>query len=419
MSKRIAIIGAGLTGLSCAVHLARSKQIDEIRIFEAAPNAGGRTRSFFDKQVNQWVDNGPHLLIGAYKQTQKLLRHIGVEHHLSWQPLALALWESQRGNMSLKPVFASPLMLPAALACLPNHNIRSSLAMIKLAIRMRLPIPATISVQDWCADLPEVLQRDLLEPLCLGVMNEAMQTANAASFSHVLGRAFANANTARLGWCNKPMQQAFIEPLRDYLQQHSIYITTNCRIQSLSFVKGIQLHTRSNDLSAYQADEVVLAIPALARNRLLGINQKIETRPICNVHLWLKNKITLPATMTGGIGTLGQWFFDVSQQWHNNANHYCAVISAASAMSKQKCIQQIVVELAAISGVDIDSIQLHHARVITEQHATTLIRPHVKPIMPLHVFDACEQPCTGDLPATIETAIERGRDAAIKILHDK
>ncbi|MDX8406932.1 MAG: FAD-dependent oxidoreductase, partial [Mariprofundaceae bacterium] len=79
----IAIIGGGVAGLTAAIRLA--EQGRSVHLFEAAPEPGGRTRSFIDKVTGQCCDNGPHLMIGAYHATRRLLHDCGAGNNVHWQ----------------------------------------------------------------------------------------------------------------------------------------------------------------------------------------------------------------------------------------------------------------------------------------------------------------------------------------------
>lgn len=71
------IIGAGLAGLSAAVHLTR--QGVPVAVYEAAAHAGGRCRSFFDSKTQAELDNGTHLFMGANHELFSLLEICGVK----------------------------------------------------------------------------------------------------------------------------------------------------------------------------------------------------------------------------------------------------------------------------------------------------------------------------------------------------
>ncbi len=80
MTARIHVIGAGLAGLAAALRLAPHGR--EIFIHEAAPQAGGRCRSYFDATLGMVIDNGNHLLLSGNHAAQAFLREIGAEDRL-------------------------------------------------------------------------------------------------------------------------------------------------------------------------------------------------------------------------------------------------------------------------------------------------------------------------------------------------
>ncbi|MDQ6959899.1 MAG: FAD-dependent oxidoreductase, partial [Mariprofundaceae bacterium] len=291
--KRIAIIGGGLCGLTCAIRLAEYDF--DIEIFEAAPMPGGRTRSFFDTHIHQWVDNGPHLLAGAYRHTQRLLQEAGADQHIHWQPsLELPLWDHARGYFQLAPNRYIPLALAMPWACLrlPGHHAGSATALLRLAMGNRKSIGGAdiddrTTVHDWLRkiDVPRALARDLLEPLCLGIMNESMQTANAKSFSRVLREAFDSHASARLGWFTQPLSKAMVEPLVQLAESRGVHIHTTARVRKMN-VRDKQVHINTGD-ACKTYDIAVMALPARARNHLLNEGTgETETRCITNIHLW-------------------------------------------------------------------------------------------------------------------------------------
>ncbi|MDQ6966953.1 MAG: FAD-dependent oxidoreductase, partial [Mariprofundaceae bacterium] len=175
---RAGIIGGGLCGLTAAIRLAQRGV--EVDVFEAAPSPGGRTRSFFDSRIGQWVDNGPHLLSGAYHQTIQLLSEAAASEHIDWQDsLNLPLWDVGRGHFQLHPNPSLPLALSLPWACahLPGHGWDDIPALLRLAGLLKRPVDDAYGVEDWmhAARIPQALLRDLLEPMCLGAMNESWQ----------------------------------------------------------------------------------------------------------------------------------------------------------------------------------------------------------------------------------------------------
>ena len=424
-SLNIAIIGAGLTGLTAAIRAAELGH--HVDLFEAAPELGGRTRSFFHAPSQTWIDNGPHLLIGVYERTIQLLKEVGALKNTAWQDsLELPLWDHQRNHFSLKtsPYLPFPLALMRAVQQMPEHGLAMIPSILRLALSMKkytLKSEKKCTVAEWMqtANIQKPLQRDMIEVLCLGAMNEAMNTANAASFANVLQQAFANHQTARLGWFTTPLSQAFIEPLAKRCKVLGIQIHTSSRIQSL---QNNQQHcTLTTRTRSHTCDKIILATAPSVRNKLLHIEQTIATRSITNIHLWFDEKITLPSPFIGGIGTYGQWFFDISHQFHqkeinkHHLSHLCAVISAdTSTKSNQEKIKSIIHELQKITGKA--NLKPIYQRIIAVQAATHLVRPTQSSFtLPHYLIDACEQPRPGELPATIESAIVRGEQAVLQL----
>ncbi|MBV8238482.1 MAG: NAD(P)-binding protein, partial [Sphingomonas sp.] len=78
---RVTIAGAGLAGLSAAVRLAEAGV--RVRIADSAAQAGGRCRSYYDRQLGLTIDNGNHLVLAGNEAVARFRKTIGAT-----QPLA-------------------------------------------------------------------------------------------------------------------------------------------------------------------------------------------------------------------------------------------------------------------------------------------------------------------------------------------
>ncbi|MBE7379999.1 MAG: 9,9'-di-cis-zeta-carotene desaturase [Leptolyngbya sp. SIO1E4] len=76
---RVAIVGAGLAGLSTAVGLADAGH--EVEIFEARPFVGGKVGSWIDKDGNH-VEMGLHVFFGCYYNLFELMKQVGAFQNL-------------------------------------------------------------------------------------------------------------------------------------------------------------------------------------------------------------------------------------------------------------------------------------------------------------------------------------------------
>jgi phytoene dehydrogenase-like protein len=80
------VIGAGLAGLSAGVALVR--QGADVEVMEAAPQAGGRCRSWFDAQFQGVIDNGNHLVLSGNDATFSYLKVVGAADRLTGPDVA-------------------------------------------------------------------------------------------------------------------------------------------------------------------------------------------------------------------------------------------------------------------------------------------------------------------------------------------
>ena len=130
----VAIIGAGWAGMAAAVALAQAKI--PVTVFEAARHLGGRARSVEIEGIK--LDNGQHLLIGAYRETLRLMRAVGADPDklLLRQPLAI----NYPGKFNLRaPRLPAPLHLLAALLRATGLTWRERIAAVRFIAAMIKP----------------------------------------------------------------------------------------------------------------------------------------------------------------------------------------------------------------------------------------------------------------------------------------
>lgn len=411
MTAPIAVIGGGLTGLAAAITLAERGA--PCTLFEAAPRLGGRTGSWYHRPTGMLLDHGPHLLLGCYHHLLGLLARAGARHHIRWQrSLTLPLWAADRGHFTLAPTPWLPLQLalPVAVARLPGHDGQSSAALMRLALAQPT---AGEGVDQWLRRLraPSPLTRDLLEPLCLGSMNEGIATADGGSFATVLKQAFSSHRNARIGWFHPSLAEGLIAPLAAYARRLGVTILTGCRVRAL---QAGTIVTNKGKHGSFAT--TILALPLAARNRLLRIDARPETRAISNLHLWFDRPLALPHPFIGGIGTRGQWFFDIDAmqgRGTQSLRHYCIVISD-SPPSSPDLEQGLLHELEQLTSSPLPAPAMH--KMVRVRHATHPVRDWKAIPSREHLIDACEQPTPGGLPATMERAVIAGYAAAITAL---
>lgn len=107
---RIAVIGAGWAGIAAAVTCADAGAA--VTLFEAGRVAGGRARSV--NVAGRTLDNGQHILLGAYHETLALMRQVGADPQRMFSRRPLCLLEGDTFQLRL-PNLPAPLHLAAGL----------------------------------------------------------------------------------------------------------------------------------------------------------------------------------------------------------------------------------------------------------------------------------------------------------------
>lgn len=187
---KLAVVGAGWAGLAAAVAL--KSHGAAVTVFEAAPLAGGRARRVDDLNMGA-IDNGQHLLLGAYSETLALLKqlHPGYPSSALLQRTPLHL-ESADGVFCLKAVNV-PAPFHTLLGLLNARGLSwqdrwQAIRMMVVLKQKRWQAPALFSVaqllEQHCQSAR--LCRRLWIPLCLASLNTSIDQACAQLFLNVL-----------------------------------------------------------------------------------------------------------------------------------------------------------------------------------------------------------------------------------------
>jgi squalene-associated FAD-dependent desaturase len=187
---KLAVVGAGWAGLAAAVALKEAGAT--VTVFEAAPIAGGRARRVDDVKMGP-IDNGQHLLLGAYAQTLALLKHLHPGRPLSELihriPLHL---ESADGDFCLKAAnLRAPFHTLGGLLNARGLSWRDRWQAIRMMASLkqkRWQAPALMSVAQLLEQHHQsaLLCRRLWAPLCLASLNTSSDQACAQLFLNVL-----------------------------------------------------------------------------------------------------------------------------------------------------------------------------------------------------------------------------------------
>ena len=183
-NRRIAVIGGGWAGIAAAVEATRRGH--QVTLFEMAPQLGGRARSvMLDGHA---LDNGQHILIGAYKATLALLRELGIDIDAALLRTPLRLPNPDGSGLQLR---AGPPALAFAYAALRHSgwSLGERMALLAAAAGWRLRrfcCDPALTVAELTRNLPPAIRSQLIDPLCVAALNTLSATASAQVFLTVL-----------------------------------------------------------------------------------------------------------------------------------------------------------------------------------------------------------------------------------------
>lgn len=419
---RVIIVGGGWSGLAAATALSRHPC--KVSLFEAGGILGGRARSVHWQDIN--VDNGQHLMLGAYQQMLTLMQQIGLDADqvFSRQALDLTMLDPR-----YKPIqINSRGLFPAAVNRFYYLFKSGGLSSIMAIRRLQAQLPEVTSDMTVAALLqqtrqPQRLIDQLWEPLTLAMLNTPLQQASARVLADVLNASlFAGEQATELLIPNRPLTEVLPAPAARYLLQHGADIQLNNRIQSLIINNDKITGIVDQHGQPHFADTVVLALPPAALARLLPDNTSIpapDEYPICTVYLQYQATVSASQPMTGFSGTTTQWLFDRCFQ---KPGLMAVVISGPGAhmqLSKAELASKVSQELAELLPDWPE--QAESALVIREKHATFACTPATQQARPDCRTIIKNLWLAGDFvrhpfPATLETAISIGLQCAEEIL---
>lgn len=342
--QTILIIGAGWSGLASAVTLVEHGY--RVCLLESARQVGGRARSIIldHRFADRAIDNGQHIMLGAYHYTRALLKTIGQKEAevLEQKKLELTMFSSEKNIIHFKaPLLPAPLHLLYALMTLSGLSLKTRWLAIKFALslaRSHYDLPQDISVSTLLEQhkQPAEIITTLWEPLCLAIMNTPISYASARVFLNVLKDSFSRTRQdSDLLFFKHDLTQFFCAPAVNFIQANDSQIHCTQRVVSLQLIDNVtntseyqfQVNTQKN---SFFGQKMILATPAHVSEKLLNniVNKdslRLETllqpdnaslnftyEPICTVYMQYPEHIKLPERMIGFVNTTAQWAIDRS-----------------------------------------------------------------------------------------------------------
>ncbi len=421
MVHRVAVVGAGWAGLAAAVALAGSGM--PVTVFEASRSLGGRARRVTLDGID--LDNGQHILIGAYGETLRLMRAVGADPDRLLVRLPLEL-RYAAGLWLRAPRLPAPLHLLAGLATASGLTAAERLAAVRFMVRLRrnrFVLAAGQSVAELLARHGQTgaLRDQLWVPLCVSALNTPPERASAQVFANVLRDTLGGHRAASdLLLPKADLGALFPAPAAAFVAAHGGEVRLGAPVRGIARADGgfrldADGHPFSHVIVACAPQHAVALLDGVAGVAGLAATlAAIEYEPIYTCYLQYPDEVSLARPMLGFSGGLLQWAFDRGAL-SGQRGLVAAVLSASGAhesLAQAELASAIHAELAqALPG--LPPPRWH--RVVAEKRATFSCRPALA--RPANATSVAGLVLAGDYtasdyPGTLESAVRSGLAAA-------
>lgn len=445
---KLAIIGAGWAGLAAAVQA--TQEGHHPTVFEASRSLGGRARalnSTLPDGTPVSLDNGQHILIGAYQDTLALMRQLGVdpEHALLRIPMTLRFPDGQGLGFPDAP---APLDALAGLLSARGWRWPDRWSMLRHAANWRLRgfrCDERLSVAQLCQSLSPRVMHTLIEPLCVSALNTPTSRASASVFLRVLQDAlFGVSGGSNLLLPKLNLSELMPQAAARWLATRGGHIRLGARVQRVQ-PQGTQWQV---DGEAF--DAVILATSASEALHLLAntsltapehvaqqinpwcqLSRGLQFEAITTVYVWAPGA-HLPHPMLtlrcdSAAQQPAQFVFDRGQL--GGPPGLLAFVVSASQGDKELLQTQVLAQarqqlgLGTAGGADSENkagalLQVERAmqvvQTVVEKRATFACTPGLQRPATLVApgLLACGDYVQGPYPATLEGAVRSGQQAA-------
>jgi squalene-associated FAD-dependent desaturase len=408
MTGRIYVVGAGVAGLSAATLLASRGA--NVTLIEAAGQAGGRCRSYFDAAIGGVIDNGNHLVLSGNRAVRDYRTRIGAGDTL----IGPARAEFPFVNLTtgarwiLRPNEGSiPFWVARKQRRVPGTKAGDYLRYAPLLWADRKARIGDV-VRDRGA-----LWEGLMRPFLLAALNTRPEDSSAALAGAVLRETLAKGGRFyRPRIAHPTLAAAFVDPALAFLENRKAAVQLGTRLRGMTFEgqQVIALAAGEATLPVGGNDAVVLAVPPWSAADLIpGLSVPNDFRAIVNAHFRMPAPKGAPS-MLGVIGGTAEWIF----AFHDRISVTVSGADAIVDQDREDLAIRIWADVAKALGIQTP---MPAWQIVKEKRATFAATPQQDARRPAaktqwrNLFLAGDWTQTG-LPATIEGALRSGETAA-------
>lgn len=408
-NRHIHIVGAGMAGLSAALQLTLARE--NVTVYEAAPFAGGRCRSFLDRELGCRIDNGNHLVLSGntaihdYLFLSNALDSMGGPGKPMFPFMDLATEERwiAHPNMGKLPWWIFDKNRRVA-----GTSVSDYLASLKIMTAGAYDTAASMF------DTKSILYRRFWEPLIIGALNTEPEIASAALLKNIVTQTFGAGGSACIPLIPKiGLSETFVMPCLNVLRQRGTDVKYSHRLRSVKLdgMSVRELDFNGEIIEVAPQDWVIFALPVwVVRELMPEISTPTDFRSIISAH-FRADAPDQTIEFTGLVGSIAEWAFV--------RNGVISVTVSCAERYEQYPVRDMAYwlwqDMAKLYDLDGENVPPH--RIFKEKYATFAATAEQNALRPTaftqwnNLALAGEWTATG-LPSTIEGAIRSGLKAA-------
>ncbi len=416
---RVLVVGAGLSGLACALDLAKAGV--SVTLAERRSFAGGRAYSFTAPDGDE-LDNGQHVFLHCCTAYRQFIRDIGADDLVDIQWRTHVPFIDGRRRFGIKATFlpAPAHLLPSLLLFKPLSwkERKSALALGREMMKTDREQLHDVSLEQWLRDhgqSPNAI-RNFWEISVVAVLNEKVDRVSAAAGLHFYQEGFFGSwSASRIG-----------------LAKVGLAKIAERAVVAIKAAGGeVKFGEKVERLDGY--DAYVPAVPAKLLLDLITPEQRameffaraegMPTSPIVNVHVRFDRPIDCPK-FAAVVHSPLQWIFNRSKITGQSGGGTRLTLSLSGAHDlmdepNASIEERFVAELRRLLPDARDAV-VKRVTIVREPEATFVAAPGTRSkrlpcVTPLpNVFLAGEW-TEGEWPSTMEAAVRSGCRAAAAV----
>lgn len=324
---RALIMGGGLAGLSAAVHLV--DEGFEVTLLECEQELGGRAMSWVDEDGDT-VDNALHVFFPHYVNILGFFEHVGAPDVIRWTDTLT--YYKENGDAAHFTAFRLPAPLHGMSLVRFHHIGPLDLLRFGPAAMRALSMSEDgvkyydrMTVEDFLHryGVSQNLIDNMLRAMVNGLTFLEPFEVSAKTMAYWIRNITTASEAVRVGFARGGLGEIYVDRAVEYIKSRGGKVQKGVGVKSIN-VKGKEVQsvtpTKGRNM---RADVYVSALPYAVLRRVIPEELfdyqyfrnlwRFEDAPSLSAMVWFDRKVLQLSNIATGIGTVFNWFADLTQ----------------------------------------------------------------------------------------------------------